>query len=94
MEVAEKFSSHGVWDQHVLNWIKGTEEMLKNYGDSSYDFKGAVGDYAEEMVKILESFGNVNFCHADFVKNQEHGLVTQEDVLEFVSVNLFLMTSL
>ncbi len=40
MEVAEKFLCQGVWEWHLLNWIKGTEEGLKSYGEGSYDFKG------------------------------------------------------
>ncbi len=56
--------------------------------------KRALGHYAEQMVEIFDSFHNVNFCHGDFVKNQEHRLVTQENVLDFVVVNLFLMISL
>ncbi len=40
MEVAEKFLSHGVWEKHLLNWIKGMEELLRNYGEGSYDFRG------------------------------------------------------
>ncbi len=40
VKVAEKFLCQGVWEQHLLNWIKGTEEMLRSYGEGSYDFKG------------------------------------------------------
>ncbi len=31
-----------------------------------------LGDYAEQMVEILETFENVNFCHSDFVQNEQH----------------------
>ncbi len=40
MEVAENFLCHGVWEWHLLNWIKGTEELLKSYSEGSSDFKG------------------------------------------------------
>ncbi len=30
VEVAEKFLHQGIWEQHLLNWMKGMEELLKS----------------------------------------------------------------
>ncbi len=59
MEVAEKFICHGVWEQHLFNWMKGMEELLKNYGEGLYDFKGEKGK-AKQSASSAGSKSTVN----------------------------------
>ncbi len=39
VKLAEKYLCKGIWEDTLLNWIKGTEEMLKDYGEGFCDFK-------------------------------------------------------
>ncbi len=84
VEVAEKFLDHGVWEQHLLNWIKGMEEVLKNYGEGSYDFKGEKAR-AKQSDGLLKSMVNKGiFCVVFRLVNHLVSLISIS-VLYFVS---------